>query len=692
MADNKWTDNSYPKDTGRYAGRGLHTLQPSDHFKGPSPNGYLGGEDLMKDPPKRFNNITRQLDDNSYIVKNKAEHFIRDLNDTQRSDPYAKSRPVTVPDSEVVMGSILNGAVYDPLKVVFSGSTTNVNPTNDPEKQEIIDYGLYKYDEERAKRKGDGDYRPPLSSMHPFTRIIDINNPNDHQLANLTTFNRYHIPEADLEHRKAFRHVFFTRPECYICCTDGSGNVKLSQQAEFDEDFNTSYSRMPYISKLLSPVYVSGTFGQSKIDNDNFNYLLSNRCMGLQPTGATLSTQESVGKSIQGYTVIPGMHYEGRQGSTISVTFRDTKYLEIYEYIRLWMLYIWKIKYGTFAPSFNGYLYQNGFPSTSEGDLLVSASPHLHPFDRALDYTCSMFDYVMDESDTFMRYWCKYYGMYPIDVQIEGLGNSNNDALKDELTINVTFKYAYKIENTMKSLIEFNYNAGICNSLGQPTTDGENVLKYSEDFMYINQQISTKTVDFYMGPGASFVGTPYVVLMNVNKDIMKDTVSGTTMSPCLRFSPLVDNVALNQRINMGLESVRTNENLPAQSDLTNVRTAADKVREKAKQQEIDEANYEPSLHGYIDYMSQGASKYIDKGGNLIEDVLYNPEDVYVDIASGAISKLTGKEIDLNGIGANGLQFVQNHVDGYIEYAGDAVEGYVINHQENMIKYIDDIGK
>lgn len=602
MAGNgKWEDNSYPQDNGRYVSPGEHTLQPSDHFKGPAPNGYLGGEDLMKYPPPRFSSVTRRLDDKSYLVKDKGEHFIRDLNDVQGADPKAKERPVVLPNSTLL------GGLTDPPKYVFSGATTNINPNNNPEKQKIIDYGLSDYEEERIKSVG--DYRPPLSIMHPFTRMIDLNNPNDHQIANLTSFNRYHLPVSDLEHRKAFRHLFFTRPECYICCTQ-DGKVRLSQQAEYDEDFNTSYSRMPYISKLLSPVYVSGTFGQSGIVGDNINYLLSNRCMGLAPSGATLSTQDTVSKSIQGYTVTPGMHYEGRQGATISVTFRDTKYLEIFEFIRMWMLYIWKIKYGTFAPSFNGYRYTNGFPDISDGKTTFNSGMHLHPFDRALDYTISMFDFVMDESDTFARYWCKYYGMYPIDVQIEGLTNSNNDALKNEMTVSVTFKYAYKIENTTKSLIEFNYNCGICNNMGQPTGAGTRALQYSEQFAYM-QNKDGKYLKEYMGPGAGFVGTPFIVLMSVNKDILKDTDTGSTMMPCLRFSPITKDISLNQRINMGLESINTNSSLPVQSDLTEVKVAI----EKQKAKEAEETG-EMSIAGFNEYMR---TDVYDKVDQMIED-------------------------------------------------------------------------
>ena len=612
-------DSGYPKDNGRYSKPSLHTLQPSDHFRtdgdGASvgvPNGYLGGEDLMKNPPPRFSPITRQLDDNSYIVKDKGEHFIRDLNDTNNSDPKSRTRPVIINDSNVIMPSILNGSGNSPNKVVFSGATTNVNPTNDPVKQQIIDYGLSDYEEERFKKAG-GDYKPPLSVMHPFTRMIDQKNMNDHQISNLTTFNRYHLPIADLEHRKAFRHVFFTRPECYVCCIDDTSyRVKLCQQAEYDEDFNTSYSRMPYITKMLAPVYVTGTFGRSGIIGDNFNYLLSNRCMGLAPSGATLSQQETIGKSIQGYTVTPGMHYEGRQGSTISITFRDTKYLEVYEFIRMWMLYIWKIKYGIFAPSFNNYRYINEFPKPG----LVKNPSRLHPFDRAIDYTCSMFDFINDESDTFPRYWCKYFGMYPIDVQIEGLSNSNNDALKEEMSVVVSFKYAYKIENTTKSLIEFNYNAGICDNLGQLTSDGSSVLEYSEQFAYANNPTS-EYMKSYIGPGAPFVGTPYVVLTSVGKDIMHDMESGTTMSPCLRFSPLSADKAMSQRLNMGIESISKNTNLPAQSDLTDVKKEAAKVSQKAA--EIKESE-DMALSEVIRTGVAIENEYLDKVSEKVDHI------------------------------------------------------------------------
>jgi hypothetical protein len=66
---------------------------------------------------------------------------------------------------------------------------------------------------------------------------------------------------------------------------------------------------------------------------------------------------------------------------------------------------------------------------------IVNGSDHedwlvkLHPYDRALDYCASLFDIVTNESGTKILYWCKYYGIYPIQATPSGLTNTNNSPL-----------------------------------------------------------------------------------------------------------------------------------------------------------------------------------------------------------------------------------------------------------------------
>ena len=147
----------------------------------------------------------------------------------------------------------------------------------------------------------------------------------------------------------------------------------LCEQAYYDEDFNSAFTRMPHIIKLLSPWYVSGSFPQKSAFNSNWNFLMSNRVQGLSVAPTSLTINESVSKSSEGFTITPAMHVESRQGSTIELQFRDTKYLEVYETARLWMLYMYKRKKGIFAPPYNGYERVNGYiPNVGEGGLAFS--------------------------------------------------------------------------------------------------------------------------------------------------------------------------------------------------------------------------------------------------------------------------------------------------------------------------------
>lgn len=526
MADvrNNWAKNAttggYPEGEGSYEYPGEKELGISDHFR------------LQTTAPKStfITPKTAQEDDSSYLVKDKRQHFTRDWNDP---DKKSYSHPINYPDGE--------GGVVP----VFSGATTDVNQFDNQAKQAIITKGLEATEIGRVSEAEQSvDAIPPISPMHPFTRMYS---PTDAQLANLVAYNRTKLPIADLEFRKGFRHVFFSRPECYVMTNQGG--VRLCQQAEFDEDFSSSYSRLPHITKMLAPVYVTQTFGRSGLDNDNWNYLLSNRCLGLSVSGATLSMRENVTKSIEGYCVMPGMHYDGRQGSTISVSFRDTKYLEIYEYFRLWMLYIWKRTKGIFAPSYNRYQYKNGFEKAGKLSTADVLANFCHPYDRALDYTCSMFDVITNETGSNMIHWCKYYGMYPTELSIEGLSNDNNAPIAGEMKVNVTFRYQYKVENINKSLVEFNYNAGICDHVGGMV----NEVKVSHPFLLKNDPEDI-VMPAYLGAAGMFAGTPYIVMVRTGHDPI---TRQPTATPALRFAPLTDE-SLDRKINLGITNTDDN--------------------------------------------------------------------------------------------------------------------------------------
>lgn len=424
---------------------------------------------------------------------------------------------------------------------------------------------LYTNVEEGAKRISEmgvvynelvehGGKRPrALSAIDAFTRLDD---PRDARYATMFAYNRTRLPIADLEWRKGFRHVFITRPECFIL---GSGN-ELSEQCQADETFYTAYTRMPHILYLLSPSYITCTDPNSPRYKDNFNYLLSNRLTTFTTTGVELSTVSGIQKSTIGSTVTPGSWITSDFSSELSLTFRETKYLDVYECIRLWIRYINKIYSGQFASSYSAeYNIHNSFGTYMPADASMKGAytaigdkRHLHPYDRALDYCCTIFDIVTNEAGTKILYWCKYIGAYPTGASLEGLTDNANAAITGEQTCSAKFHYQGKEEYKNKSLIEFNYNAGIVNENGIPDNCSRTFsLPYLLRDNYNPGHGIPSTA--YSGAAGMFTGRPYIALIT-ERSTMPDAdpknentkvimAPNKVLIPQLRFLTLEDMTA-----------------------------------------------------------------------------------------------------------------------------------------------------
>ena len=110
--------------------------------------------------------------------------------------------------------------------------------------------------------------------------------------------------------------------------------------------------------------------------------------------------------------------------------------------------------------------------------------------------------------------------------------------------------------------------------------------------------------------------------MSVAKDVMKDMESNSTMTPCLRFSPLSKAEEMSQRINMGIEAVRDNTNVPAQADLSQVKAAAAETAKKATEIKDEEETIE--LAKALDKWSNSATEWLDKN---VDDKVDHINDV-----------------------------------------------------------------
>lgn len=509
----KNTDNSYGPQNIKHLD--TKELEPSDHF-------------IINDPAMvRERNFT-----NDYFAS-PEDHFTYDVHATEFGEESDHKE----------------NALYSDGTPKFSGSSTLVNPTGDLEKALIAEEGYdywdtFRYNYEDLQRR-DKRYPSPLSPLRPFTSTDPV---YAHKSV-FSSYNRTLIPIADAEFRKGFKHIMISRPECYIMW-NGKG---LSQQAEYDIDFNSAYTRMPHICELLSPSYIAGgrlegTTGSGVLCN--WNFLLSNMISTFSGDYKTsISTKEGMTKSIEGHTVLPGGTLQSTQGGTISITFRETKRLEVYECLKLWMLYIHKIRKGIFAPSYNGYMYENSYlPATN----VKADYPMYHPYDRALDYTCSIFENITNETMSQVLYWDKWYGCYPIEATLNGIDSSSN-SVTGPLTVTAVFRYQYKAPACRNiNLIEFNYNAGLVDHIGHAKT-----IPDTEPNYLVTEEING--VHRYMGPTDLFTGTPYIVMGRGPQNLVtKGFDSNRVWVPYLRFAHCTDD-DINGYMNISLTKAVKNE-------------------------------------------------------------------------------------------------------------------------------------
>lgn len=608
-------DESYPKASS-IPTVPAQALQPEDHFRG-------DGETTLSEI--RSNLYATQ--DDAVYMKTPEEHFIYDANDPK----YSKIKPYTV-DSEG----------QNPVPT-FSGSATHINPLDDPDMKQISDYGYASYADSKAAE--DGYVEAPVSPFVPFTRM----DPIMAQRATIAAYNRFHIPVADNEFRKGFRHIFITRPECYVCCVGGG----LSEQAAYDEDFASAYTRAPYLCELLSPSYITPTnFSSDRSDSEiksNFNFLLSNRVLGMTTGSLDIGVLENVTKSIPGYTVTAPSFLGGVANGTLEISFRDTKNLEVSEFVRLWILYMHKRHSGIFSPPYNGYQRVNGFISGKTNDdgseaasdqsqAMSGANYYMfHPYDRAIEFPCTIFDIVTDETDSKILYMCTYLGAFP--SQLSSPLTTENNAPITETKVSVTFRYQARIENRNTCMVLFNHNAGITDEIGRPVSWIGDIEESLPILIKAENEVNQQAFGLgnYIGAAGMFVGSPYIVIGASQKNPMapanspySDRTDGVLYKPYLKFMP-INAPELVKHANLGIQSSRvqqTGDVVAISQDYTDYSTnneivaklANEKLQEysgKIPPNTLMQVNEEISTTSYNE-LEQWA---IDHGYELTEDTM-----------------------------------------------------------------------
>lgn len=241
-------------------------------------------------------------------------------------------------------------------------------------------------------------------------------------------YNRFKTPDINLAPTKLFTHIFFTRPDLYLL--DGPNSI--ATQAKNHTDSALMWRQYPELFKLLTD--------RSRCNDDNnFNMLLSNQVMSFHLNDEKLNVREA-GSNWVKQPIMYGDSWSGRGPDTFDCQFLETSELSVINLIKLWITYIDNVSSGVWSPNYGN---------------------KCHVFDRALDYAASVYVFKVGEDGEEVKYWSKYYGVFPINTGVSSLSWDNGEDPGKAINPTIEFQYSRKKDRSPITLLEFNDVASI---------------------------------------------------------------------------------------------------------------------------------------------------------------------------------------------------------------------------------------
>ena len=234
-------------------------------------------------------------------------------------------------------------------------------------------------------------------------------------------FNRYHLNFPDFDLRSLVPYVVFTRPDLNLFKSDWS----LLDQTSNDP-------QLYYI--LKNDLEVGKTLTSAFNGNHDFNPLLTNRVLSLDVDDDSLEYTE-VGENLIGFK----MQYaktllKSKTAGTFSIKYKESYNLALTHLHQIWCTYENNVYRGSMEPK-----------SKYIGDKII-------------DYACDIYYFLMDPSTYTIRFWTKYYGVFPISVS-KTIFSYDEGSLVQFPELNVTYGYFTREDFSPFAITEFNNNS-----------------------------------------------------------------------------------------------------------------------------------------------------------------------------------------------------------------------------------------
>jgi hypothetical protein len=133
----------------------------------------------------------------------------------------------------------------------------------------------------------------------------------------------------------------------------------------------------------------------------------------------------------EGYNIpMPTNKTMSETSSQISIGVSETQNLDFTKMLGLWVNYIANVSNGTF-----------------------SANPDM-VLNNMLDYTCSIYYFMLGPDGRTLKYWCRYTSCYPMNVPYSAL--SYQKGAQDKAEFDIPFQYTLKEDMNPRILEDFN--------------------------------------------------------------------------------------------------------------------------------------------------------------------------------------------------------------------------------------------
>lgn len=236
-----------------------------------------------------------------------------------------------------------------------------------------------------------------------------------------TKFNRFRIAYPDYFLNNTLGFVVFTRPDLNLMNGDN-----LHSQVSNDP-------QLYYIAKADLDIVKSLTRGYSSAHH--FHPLLSNTLTSIDVADESIDTLET-GETFTGFkTQYAKSNIRSMTAGTITLSFPETYNMGLTHLHQLWCAYESGVYRGSLRPK-DEYIWG-----------------------KELDYACDIYYFVLDVEDLIIRYWCKYTGCFPLNVN-KSIFSYNVDTQISHPNLSVTYAYFAREDMSLANLHEFNNNAG----------------------------------------------------------------------------------------------------------------------------------------------------------------------------------------------------------------------------------------